>query len=71
METRGLPYEEMVDIVEDAYSGSLTRESCEIMLRRGMYRNPDNPELYHFARDPRLKVCKVSLDLPILASLKF
>lgn len=49
-------YNEMIDLVEDAYAGSMTREACKIMMKRGMRRNPQNPNLYHFTRDVRLKV---------------
>ncbi|CAH0386397.1 unnamed protein product [Bemisia tabaci] len=54
-------YNEMIDLVEDAYAGSMTREACKIMMKRGMRRNPQNPNLYHFTRDVRLKVSNIGL----------
>lgn len=48
-------YENMIQIVEDAYNGALTRESAEIMMRRGM-QPASKPDCYQFSRDPRLKV---------------
>lgn len=52
-------YEDMVSLVNDAYKGALTRQSCEIMLRRGS-KLADNGEGYIFRRDPRLKVAVFS-----------
>ncbi|KAJ8973849.1 hypothetical protein NQ317_016404 [Molorchus minor] len=47
-------YEEMVDLLYDAHNGSINRQGCEIMLKRGM-----KPALHKkgfmFTRDPRLK----------------
>ena len=48
-------YQEMIDIVEDAYKGGITRESAEILMRRGMQPAP-SPGRHYFSRDPRLKV---------------
>lgn len=45
----------MIDLVADAYKGSVTRESCEVLMKRGMAPSP-NGKGYHFARDVRLKV---------------
>lgn len=50
-------YNVMIDIVVDAYKGSITRDKCEILMRRGMSPTKKAPDTYHFARDPRLKVC--------------
>lgn len=47
-------YDEMLDIVHEAYNGGVTREGCKIMLRRGMKQLKDGR--YFFTRDPRLKV---------------
>ncbi|KAF4519380.1 hypothetical protein B566_EDAN008688 [Ephemera danica] len=47
--------EDVIDIVMDAYRGSLTRESCKILLKRGVVTSEDGKGI-HFARDPRLKV---------------
>lgn len=58
-------HKEMLDLVEDAYKGSVTRESCEILMKRGMAPSP-NGKGYHFARDVRLKVAGLgflSLDM--------
>ncbi|KOC70853.1 putative serine hydrolase [Habropoda laboriosa] len=48
-------YEEVLDIVEDAYNGSITKEGAITLMKRGL-RPSSEPERYHFARDPRLKV---------------
>ncbi|KAF4519371.1 hypothetical protein B566_EDAN008679 [Ephemera danica] len=48
-------YEEAMKLVLDAYKGSLTRESCEIMLKRGLQRAA-NGKGFHFTRDVRLKL---------------
>lgn len=61
-------YEEMIDVVLDAYAGSVTRDSAMVLMRRGMApavsaaarsgTAADQPpaDAYHFARDLRLKV---------------
>lgn len=53
-------YDEMVDIVMDAYAGSIDRESAKVLMIRGMSPAPkhisDKENTYHFARDLRLKV---------------
>lgn len=61
-------YEEMLDIVVDAYEGALTRESAEVMMIRGMAPVPteNGKKLFKFCRDTRLKVAvmgMLSLDL--------
>ncbi|XP_011309029.1 probable serine hydrolase [Fopius arisanus] len=48
-------YDSMIDIVEDAYKGSITRAGAEILLKRGSQPSPI-PGQYYFTRDPRLKV---------------
>ncbi|XP_066598468.1 probable serine hydrolase isoform X2 [Prorops nasuta] len=56
---------EMLDIVYDAYKGSVTRESAEVLMIRGM-QPADVPGQYYFSRDPRLKVAlmgMLSMDL--------
>ncbi|XP_034194767.1 putative serine hydrolase isoform X2 [Osmia lignaria lignaria] len=58
-------YEEVLDILEQAYSGSITKESAMILMKRGM-QHSSVPERYFFSRDPRLKVSTLgtlSLDL--------
>lgn len=51
-------YEEMIDLVLDAYEGSVTRDSVKILMNRGMAPAPKhlNKKGYHFSRDLRLKV---------------
>lgn len=51
-------YEEMIDLVVDAYDGSIDRESAKVLMRRGMATAPKSlsKDGYHFARDIRLKV---------------
>lgn len=48
-------YKEMIDLVMDAYQGAITRDSAEVMMRRGMTPAP-KPGRFYFSRDPRLKV---------------
>ncbi|XP_034951310.1 probable serine hydrolase isoform X2 [Chelonus insularis] len=58
-------YDQMIDIVLDAYNGSITRKSAEILMRRGM-QPAEVPGKYYFSRDPRLKssmLGMLSLDL--------
>ncbi|XP_017767022.1 PREDICTED: probable serine hydrolase [Eufriesea mexicana] len=60
-------YEEVLNIVEDAYSGSITREGAIILMKRGL-KPSSEPEQYYFSRDPRLKVSvlgMISLDLAL------
>lgn len=49
-------YKEMVDTAFDGYNGSLTRESVEVLLKRGMNPVGGNKVGYHYTRDLRLKV---------------
>ncbi|XP_012233698.2 probable serine hydrolase isoform X1 [Linepithema humile] len=58
-------YKEMIDIVEKAYGGSVTREAAEILMKRGMQPSYEKGK-YYFSRDSRLKVSllgMLSLDL--------
>lgn len=48
-------YEEMLDIVEKGYEGSVTREGAEILMKRGMQPSYATGH-YCFSRDPKLKV---------------
>lgn len=48
-------YEDMLGLVEDAYNRTVSREGCEIMLKRGM-KPAGHKEGYLFTRDIRLKV---------------
>ncbi|KAJ8683029.1 hypothetical protein QAD02_018821 [Eretmocerus hayati] len=59
------PYNEMIDTVEHAHGGSITRESAEVLMKRGMLPALESGKFY-FSRDPRLKVSllgMLSLDL--------
>lgn len=47
---------EMLSLVYDAYKGDLTRESCEILMKRGMRSSTLKDGAYSFSRDVRLKV---------------
>lgn len=47
-------YDEMLNLVYDAYAGSVTREGCEVILKRGM-KPATHKKGYLFTRDPRLK----------------
>lgn len=51
-------YNKMIDIVCDAYKGSISRENCRILMKRGMAPTPAhmNKKGYFFKRDPKLKV---------------
>ncbi|XP_029673456.1 probable serine hydrolase isoform X1 [Formica exsecta] len=58
-------YNKMIDIVEKAYEGSITKEGAEILMKRGMQPAYTKGK-YYFSRDPRLKVAILgmfSLDL--------
>ncbi|KAI5646616.1 alpha/beta hydrolase fold domain-containing protein [Phthorimaea operculella] len=56
-------YEEMIDIVVDAYKGSISRENCKILMKRGMMPAPAhvNKNGYYFRRDPKLKVSGLAM----------
>ncbi|XP_049873071.1 probable serine hydrolase [Pectinophora gossypiella] len=56
-------YEEMIDIVCDAYKGSISRDNCKILMKRGMSPAPAhvNKNGYYFKRDPRLKVAGLAM----------
>lgn len=51
-------YEELIDIVVDAYAGSVDRDGAKILMQRGMGSAPKsiNEKGFHFVRDLRLKV---------------
>lgn len=48
-------YNEMINIVEKAYEGSITKEGAEILMKRGMQQAYTQGK-YYFSRDPKLKV---------------
>lgn len=56
-------YEQMIDIVCDAYKGSVSRENCKILMKRGMALTPAHMKKkgYYFKRDPRLKVAGMAM----------
>ncbi|XP_041978914.1 probable serine hydrolase [Aricia agestis] len=58
-----LPYEEMIDKVCEAYRGSISKENCKVLMRRGMMQHPAhlNTPGYFFTRDPRLKVAGLAM----------
>lgn len=47
---------QMLSLVYDAYKGDLTRDSCEILMKRGMKISTVKDDAYLFSRDVRLKV---------------
>ncbi|KAK2581509.1 hypothetical protein KPH14_005171 [Odynerus spinipes] len=53
-------YNEMINIVEEAYKGSITKEAAEILMKRGM-ENSYISGKYYFSRDPRLKVSMLGM----------
>lgn len=49
-------YDEMLNILKDGHNGSLDKEACEILLKRGLKPAPHKENCYVFSRDPRLKI---------------
>lgn len=51
-------YDEMINIVVDAYGGSIDSDSAKILMKRGMTKvlKENGEEGYHFSRDLRLKI---------------
>lgn len=56
-------YEEMIDLVVDAYEGSVNRESVKVLMQRGMASAPKelHKNGFHFVRDLRLKVASMGM----------
>lgn len=56
-------YEESIDVVVNAYDGSVSKAGVEVLMKRGMAPAPEhlNKEGYHFARDLRLKVSMLGM----------
>lgn len=56
-------YDDMIDLVLDAYAGSVDRESVKILMKRGMAPAPAhlNKDGFHFSRDLRLKVSMLGM----------
>lgn len=52
----GYTREEAIEIAYQGYEGSCTKESCEILMKRGTRLIEGKTDQYHFTRDPRLKV---------------
>ncbi|XP_055918106.1 probable serine hydrolase [Eupeodes corollae] len=53
-------YNDMIQLVLDAYSGSVDEEGAKILMKRGM-RPALNSKGFHFARDVRLKVSSLAM----------
>lgn len=53
-------YNEMFEIAMSGYGGSITHESCKILLKRGMKLAPNKSD-YIFTRDIRLKVARLGM----------
>lgn len=56
-------YDEMIDIVCDAYKESVSRDNCKVLMKRGMAPVPVHMKKkgYYFKRDPRLKVAGLAM----------
>lgn len=56
-------YDEMIDIVCDAYKGSVSRQNCRILMKRGMRPVPAHMKKcgYFFSRDPKLKAAGLAM----------
>lgn len=52
----GYTKQEANEIAYQGYSGSCTRKSCQILMKRGTKPVPNKDDQYHFTRDARLKV---------------
>ncbi|XP_012273113.1 probable serine hydrolase [Orussus abietinus] len=53
-------YNDMLKIVLEAYNGSITKSSAEILMKRGMQPG-HTPGFHYFSRDPRLKVSTLGM----------
>lgn len=56
-------YEEMIDVVFDAYKGDISRDNCKVLMKRGMSPAPAHlkKDGYYFKRDARLKVAGLAM----------
>lgn len=56
-------YDEMIELVLQAYGGSVDKESCKVLMKRGMAPAPASLSSngYHFSRDLRLKVSMLGM----------
>lgn len=54
-------YHQMLDIVEDAYKGSVSKEGCNVLMQRGIKASGKKQGCFHFARDPRLKIAGLAM----------
>lgn len=52
-------YEDMKDMILDGYKGSITEESCEILMRRGVLPSKEKKGHYVLTRDARLRVASL------------
>ncbi|XP_076654128.1 putative serine hydrolase [Halictus rubicundus] len=53
-------YNEALDVVENAYRGSVSKESAKVLMKRGV-RSSCDAERYCFSRDPRLKIAALGV----------
>jgi pimeloyl-ACP methyl ester carboxylesterase len=53
-------YDEMIQLVLEAYQGSVDLESVKVLMKRGMAKTK-NGKGYHFSRDLRLKVSMMGM----------
>ncbi|XP_075238053.1 putative serine hydrolase [Lycorma delicatula] len=64
-------YAEMIEIVEDAYNGSINTDSAKVLMNRGMRPSKTQRGTFTFTRDLRLKVSSTITMIPKEFSLKF
>ncbi|KAK7591022.1 hypothetical protein V9T40_002635 [Parthenolecanium corni] len=55
-------YEGMIELTVNGHRGRLTKDSCECLMTRGMYQQPDGK--YKFNRDNRVKVGYIAPSSP-------
>ncbi|XP_076289452.1 putative serine hydrolase [Lasioglossum baleicum] len=53
-------YDDVLDIVENAYGGSVTEDSAKVLMKRGV-RPSCEPGRFYFTRDPRLKIAALGI----------
>lgn len=54
-------YDQMLEIVEDAYRNSLSKEGCDILMIRGMKPSHKKEDVFYFSRDSRLKIAGLGM----------
>lgn len=52
----GYTRDDAAELVYKAYEDSVTKECCDILMKRGIKPMKNKKDLYQFTRDPRLKV---------------